>query len=383
MYNSFSGLLTMIAVSIMQFGCSTATKLHQETANIKGLKYIGNYIIPFNQQFKNTTIGGLSGIDYHAKKKLFYLISDDRSEKNPARFYTAKISITANGIDSVVFTAVHYLKQPQGAVYPGVSVNRYKTPDPESIRFNPQKKYLVWSSEGERIVNTNDTVLTDPAVLIIKPGGKHIDSLSLPDVLKMKATENGPRRNGVLEGMSFADHYQSLFVNTEEPLYEDGPRADVTDNNAFIRLIKFDLKTKKSTAQFAYPLEPVAFKPKPENAFKVNGVSEILYIGNNKLLVTERSYSTGILPNTIRVFTADLSTATDISAITLKNNRSFVPAKKTLLLNMDDLGVYTDNLEGVTFGPLLPNGHKTLLFIADNNFNAGQKSQVLLFEVLE
>jgi hypothetical protein len=372
-----------MAVSIIQFSCSPATKLSQATADIKGLKYIGNYNIPFNLKFNNTTIGGLSGIDYHAKKDLYYLISDDRSEKDPARFYSAKIFITANGIDSVLFTAVNYLQQPNGAVYPGIAVNRYKTPDPEAIRFNPQKNYLVWSSEGERIVNTNDTVLIDPAVNIIKRGGKYIDSLSLPGVFKMKATENGPRRNGVFEGMSFADNYQSLFVNTEEPLYEDGPRADVTDNKAYIRLIKFDAATKKSTAQFAYPLEPVAFKPSPENAFKLNGVSEILYIGNNKLLVTERSYSTGRLANTIRVFTADLNAATDISAMTLKNNRSFTPAKKTLLLNMDELGIFTDNLEGVTFGPLLPNGHKTLLFISDNNFNMVQRSQVLLFEVLE
>ena len=50
---------------------------------------------------------------------------------------------------------------------------------------------------------------------------------------------------------------------------------------------------------------------------------------------------------------------------------------------MDALGIYTDNIEGVTFGPLLPNGHKTLLFIADNNFSNLQKTQLLLFEVIE
>jgi hypothetical protein len=50
---------------------------------------------------------------------------------------------------------------------------------------------------------------------------------------------------------------------------------------------------------------------------------------------------------------------------------------------MDTLGIYIDNIEGVTAGPLLPNGHKTLLFIADNNFSPVEKSQVLLFEVME
>ena len=64
-------------------------------------------------------------------------------------------------------------------------------------------------------------------------------------------------------------------------------------------------------------------------------------------------------------------------------NTDFKAAGKKLLLNMDDLGIYIDNIEGVTFGPLLPNGHKTLLFIADNNFSPFEKSQVLLFEILE
>lgn len=50
---------------------------------------------------------------------------------------------------------------------------------------------------------------------------------------------------------------------------------------------------------------------------------------------------------------------------------------------MDELGIYVDNIEGVTFGPLLPNGNKTLLLVADNNFNPIQKSQVLLFEIFE
>ena len=80
---------------------------------------------------------------------------------------------------------------------------------------------------------------------------------------------------------------------------------------------------------------------------------------------------------------ADLHEATDVSLMALKDNHAFIPAAKSLLLNMDDLGIYTDNIEGVTFGPVLPNGHKTLLFIADNNFSAAQKEQVLLFELLE
>ena len=381
-YFSFRSL-AFIAVIFISISCSSTKRLFQSTANINSIKYLGAYEIPFNQKYKNTTIGGLSGIDYDEQKDLYYLVSDDRSEKNPARFYTAKIFITQQGIDSVSFNGVSYMLQPNGEVYPGNAQDRFKTPDPEAIRYNPQNNCLVWSSEGERIVKANDTVLIDPSVVIIQPNGKCIDSFALPLVLKMKATENGPRRNGVFEGMSFADNYKTLYVNLEEPLYEDGPRADVADNNAFIRIIKLDVAAKKSTTQYAYKLEPVAYAAKPESEFKINGVPDILSLGNNKLLVIERSFSTGRLPCTIKVFIADLNNTTDISDMTLKDNRSFTPVKKSLLLNMDDLGIYTDNIEGVTFGPVLPNGHKTLLFIADNNFTVVEKAQVLLFEIIE
>ena len=372
-----------ISAALFLHSCTTTKKVTQANANISSLYYLGSYVIPFNLKYKNTTVGGLSGIEYDSKSDLYYMISDDRSDKNAARFYTAKIFISQKGIDSLAFTGVNNMLQADGQTYPNNLQDRFTTPDPEAIRYNPTNKYLVWSSEGERIVKPGDTVLTYPSVIMIRPDGKYIDSFALPEIMKMHATEKGPRRNGVFEGMSFADNYKTLYVNVEEPLYEDGPRADVVENKAFIRIIKFDAEQKKSIAQYAYKLEPVAFAAKSENEFKINGVPDILSLGNNKLLVIERSFSTGRLPCTIRIFTADLNDATDVSFLTLKDNPSFTPAKKTLLLNMDDLGIYTDNIEGVTFGPLLPNGHKTLVFIADNNFTFVEKAQVLLFEVIE
>lgn len=383
MHQSYFRTLVFIAVTTILFSCSAGKTITAVKADIQSIKLRGVYEIPFNLKYNNTVVGGLSGIDYDAKKDLYYLVSDDRSEKNPARFYTAKIFITQKGIDSMAFTDVNYMLQPGGEVYPASKQNRFKTPDPEAIRYNPKTNYLVWSSEGERIVRANDTVLIDPSVSIISLTGKYMDSFALPPVLKMQATEKGPRRNGVLEGMSFADNYKTLYVSVEEPLYEDGPRADVVDNNTFIRIIKFDADSKKCVAQYAYKLEPVAYAAKPETEFKVNGVPDILSLGNNKLLVVERSFSTGRLACTIKVFIADLNDATDISSTALMGNQTIIPAKKSLLLNMDSLGIYTDNIEGVTFGPVLPDGHKTLLFIADNNFNMLEKAQLLLFEVTE
>ncbi len=347
------------------------------------LHFLGEQSIPYNLLYNNTTVGGLSGIDYDSAHGTYYLISDDRSALNPARFYTARISFTQNGIDSFYFTDVHNLLQSNGNVYPNNKQDPYHTPDPEAIRYNAISNQLVWSSEGERIVRDKDTVLENPSVIMIAADGKYIDSFRLPANLVMQSIEKGPRQNGVLEGLTFADNYSTLFVNVEEPLYEDGPRADVVDNNAYIRILKFDVATKTNTAQYAYKLDPVAYPANPSTGFKINGVPDILSIGNNKLLVIERSFSTGRLPSTIKVFIADLNAVTDVTNMPLMNSTQFLPVTKKLLLNMDNLGIYIDNIEGVTFGPTLPNGHKTLLFIADNNFTQIEKTQLLLFEVIE
>ncbi|MDB5232291.1 MAG: hypothetical protein JWN76_3096 [Chitinophagaceae bacterium] len=348
------------------------------------MHFINEYDVPFNFSYLKTSVGGLSGIDYDKKNDLYYLISDDRSAFNPARFYTAKIKISADKIDSVYFTGINFLTDATGSFYPSSKQNPSRTPDPEAIRFNPSKNQVTWTSEGERTVKSKENaVIENPAIYITSLTGDLIDSFSLPPNLYMHETEKGPRQNGVLEGMTFADNYKWLFVNVEEPLYEDGPRAGLTDASAFIRLYKFDAITKKNIAQYAYKLDPVARAAEPADAFKINGVPDILYAGRNKLFIIERSFSTGHANCTIKVFLAALDKATNIlNNPSLSSNKNFTPVQKRLILNMDDLGIFTDNIEGVTFGPQLSNGHQSLIFVSDNNFSKEQRTQFLLFEIV-
>ncbi|MGH2565613.1 MAG: esterase-like activity of phytase family protein, partial [Ginsengibacter sp.] len=330
------------------------------TGNFNHIKLLSEYDVAYNKNFKNTIIGGLSGIDYDAKKNTYYLISDDRSEKNAARFYKASIIINQNKIDSVVFRDVTFLKNSEGNFYPNSSQDPYHTPDPEALRHNPLTNTFTWSSEGERIVKPGKLVLEDPSVTEINEQGNYIDTFILPPQLHMRADESGPRQNSVFEGLTFADDYKTLFVNVEEPLYNDGSRAGLNDSVGIIRIIKFDIATKKPVAQFAYKIDPVAHAPNPAGSFEINGIPDILSIGNNKLLVIERSFSTGRFACTIKVFLADLSSAQNINEIaSLKNKPGIHFISKKLLLNMDSLGMYIDNIEGVTFGPTLPDGHRT------------------------
>lgn len=378
-----SNKLRFLSLLITWFitSCS-AQKYGQKTPHINGLQFLDSYVIPFNKNFDSTIIGGLSGIDYDSKKEIYYLISDDRSAKNPARFYTAKIKINQDKIDTVVFLKTTFLKNKVGNFYPNSRQDASHTPDPEALRFNPKNNTFVWSSEGERIVNPQKMILENPAITEINLSGNYLDTFQLPPQLHMQATENGPRQNGVFEGLAFADNYAKMYISVEEPLYNDGSRAGIDDSTAICRIIKYDVATKQTIAQYAYAIDAVAHAPFPPNAFKVNGISDILWLGKNQLLVTERSYSTGRLSCTVKVFLADVSHAENINEMTsLKNKPLQKTISKKLLLNMDDLGFYIDNIEGATFGPTLPNGKRSLVFVADNNFNFFQKTQILLFEI--
>ncbi|MBS1977890.1 MAG: esterase-like activity of phytase family protein [Bacteroidetes bacterium] len=354
----FTLLIGLMLVSHVSHG--------QAKQTIRGLRYLQTFTIPYNTSFEKTRVGGLSGVDYIPEDKSLIFISDDKQ----ARFYEARLHITGTRIDSL-----HFLN-----VWPMVG-SRPGNADAESIRFNRQTQQLFWSDEGERKVGQPGSLI-NPSVHIADLTGKETGQIILPEILHMKQAEGGPRNNGALEGITFNKEYSELFTCLEEPLMEDGPRASLDKGPFWVRFFQLGLPEGKQKAQYAYALEPVAYPSAPADGFKVNGISEILYLGGSELLVIERSFSTGKQGCVIKVFKADFSKATDVKEFSsLGSNQSFVPMQKTLLLNMESLGVYVDNVEGVTFGPALANGHRSLLFVSDNNFQETQETQLLLFEV--
>lgn len=379
-----TGILIFSISIAAVYSCSPAKKLSRDKASTIGsLKLIDEYVVPYNLQYKGTTVGGLSGIDYDSKNDIYYLISDDRSAINPARFYTAKISVGDKGIDTVLFTDVNSLKDANGNVYPSRTNDPRHAPDPESMRYNPLKNEIVWGSEGERIVTRERTILEDPAVYIIDKNGICKDSFELPANMHMHLEEKGLRQNGVFEGLSFTPDYKYLFASVEEPIYEDGPRAGTGDSTAWVRFLKFDATTKKQVAQYAYRIESIPYPSNPPGDYKINGIPDILNISDNKFIVIERAFATGHTGNTVRIFLADASEAANVADVSSLSMLDVIrPITKKLLLNMDDLGRYIDNVEGVTFGPLLRNGHRSLIFVVDNNFDESEKTQFFLFEVL-
>lgn len=377
MRNSIFALLS----SFLFFACAT-NKASLAAEKAPQLRFLNQIEIPFNTSFQNTTIGGLSGIDYDAKNDLYYLACDDRSIYQEARFYTASIAITNNAISEVAFKNTYRLQNEKGESFANWETKPNLSTDPEDLRYNAKTKSLLWTSEGARVLSSGKKVLQNPALTIMDTKGTYVTEMKLPENLQMQEFEKGPRNNGTLEGLTFDFDYKNCFANLEEPLFEDGPQSNL-NTGGLIRLYQFDTQKNQNIAQFGYRLEPIAKAPSPAGAFAVNGISAIQYYGRNQLLVVERSYSTGTQACTVKIFLCDLKNATDVknSASLLANNIQL--ASKKLILNLDELGIFIDNIEGITFGPRLDNGNRSLVLVSDNNFSEKQKTQFLLFEVIE
>lgn len=371
---------------VVLFSSCATTKnvaVKQKKAAISSIKFLSEYILPLNTTFKNTFVGGLSGIDYDVENDQYYLISDDPSQFSPARIYTAKIAIKENKIDTINFKDVIFISQADGSQYPKYQYGKNSKADGESVRYDPSRKTLVWSNEGERLYRPTDTTIVQPALTLISLPGKYLDTIPLPTGFHITKQEYGVRKNAFFEGLTYADQYKTLYASLEEPLYQDGAPSSFQFDKALIRILKFNVDQKKNTAQYAYNLDALPVKPTTESDWNLNGVSEILAVNNHTLLVMERAWAKGRDDHSfVKLYLVDLDDAENVI-----NNPSFIknppkPLKKKLLFNFDSLDMHIDNIEGITFGPKFSNGHNSLIFCVDNNFGKTQIQQFFLFEVI-
>jgi hypothetical protein len=354
-----------------------AAPASQQLASSFALRLLGSATLAQQPEGMLRHWGGISGIDRDAATGVWYLLSDDRSARAPARFYTATIDLDASGIHSIRVTGVVPLKQADGSVFPGLQQGG-EVPDPEALRIDPVGGDLVWSSEGDRKLGLS------PFVRRAARDGRFMAALPLPDNLRSHpGTELGARDNLAIEGLAFTPDASSLWVAMEAPLYEDGP-VPTQQQGGFARFTRLD-RQGRVLGQYAYPLDAI---PQPASGGRRradNGVSEILSTDDGTLLVVERSgreVEEGVFQFAIRLYEASAAGATDVSRMASLQRAEFTAMRKRLVLDLSTAGLGdTDNIEAAAWGPRLPNGNATLLLVSDDNFHPRQASRFWAFEV--
>ena len=113
-----------------------------------------------------------------------------------------------------------------------------------------------------------------------------------------------------------------------------------------------------------------------------NGLAELMNLDQGgHFLGLERAF--GLKGFSIKLFQLATGAATDISTYaSLKGDTAGIaPIRKRLLLDLASLDIQLDNLEGMTLGPQLPDGDRSLLLVSDDNFDPNQVTQFLLFRL--
>ncbi|KQV98957.1 esterase-like activity of phytase family protein [Streptomyces sp. Root369] len=348
------------------------------------LDFLGERELPNAMAFQGTTVGGLSAISYDVRSGTYYVISDDRSQTGPARFYTAHVDFTDGTLTGVELTGTHPWLRPDGTTFPPTSTATSTiAPDPEGIAVDPRDGTLVWTSEGERIVASDGpALLGDPWIRRATTTGAYTGQLPLPPQLHMNSQEFGPRKNQTLEGVSFTPDGRRIVTAMEDPLYQDGDDP-TPEHGALTRITVHDARTGQPLAQYAYPLEPLFATP-PAGSTDTNGVSDIVALDRDRFLVLERASIYTDNNWKARIYLVDLHGATDVlgrDSLTATSAQRVQPVRKTLVTDLSDVPGLTrvDNVEGITLGPRLPDGRRTVVLVSDDNFATRQATQIIAF----
>lgn len=339
--------------------------------NLK-LKFLDEFILEDSLSYKKSLIGGLSGVDY--ANGFYYFVVDD--VKNP-RYVISEIEFNKDTITSLGFLDVIFLNDSTETFY------KENALDLESIFVDKKTLEVNLVSEGSIRRGKN------PLVFSVDSTGMFKENYKIPDYFKANSSAK-PKHNATFESSSKSFDNKGFWVGMEGVLQADGEEPVVKDESSPIRITYFDNKTNTATKQFGYELDKISSLKGNVN---LNGVTAILEFKKNEFFIVERAYKSGLgtYGNTIKIYhTVIDESTTNILDINSLKKANYNIAEKQLLFNFDTIkdeltkGII-DNIEGITFGPILANGNKSLLLVSDDNFQkyGKQLNQFLLLEIEE
>ncbi len=366
---------------LMTFGAAPVLAQDRVFLNLS-LDFLGEYQLP-KMNFLDTPVGGLSAITYNRRRDLFYALSDDPSQLAPARFYTFKLALNSTetekiGIQKIDIESVTFLTDKDGQTYPKGTIG------PEGIALTPQQTVFISSSGVAR-----DSIAPLVQEFDINSGQMR-QSLPIPERYLPDAANEFELTRGVQETNGFASLTINptgtipasgepirVFTATESALVQDldPPSSEKGAKCRFLHYL-VGYGPPVLISEYFYPLEPT-----PDAAIS-NDLVELLAVDQGgHFLSLERSRDR--LGFNARIFQMTTGGATDTSKIaSLKGSLNGIrPLNQKLLLDLNELGIPLDNVQGMALGPRLPDGTQSLLLVSDDNFSDDQVTQFLLFRL--
>jgi hypothetical protein len=314
-----------------------------------------------------------SAVSYSGRGSRYYATNDrgfgDGSTRSIDRFHVLDITVdTARKRVNAYLVQTRFLTNDAGEHLVGLAAAFADDPrrslrfDPEGLRVGPQGTLYISDEYG-------------PAIDEFAASGMRLRSLPVPPkyrIARLDADEDaeiaanrvGRVTNKGMEGLAITPDGHTLAGIMQGPLIQDGGKK-----GTYCRILTIDFDSE-TTHEYAYPLSKAG-----------RGVSEILAIDANRFLVLERD-STGGPKGFARLFRIDLRGATDIGGLGTGPDNGLPPdeapsgvtpvAKQPFLDLLDPrFGLAKEDfpakIEGLTWGPDLPDGRRLLLVVSDND----------------
>ena len=268
---------------------------------------------------KAENVCGLSGLSWYEGDR-FYAVSDRAQALLPLRI---TLNAKTGGITAIKL-------EPPVMVKPALS-------DWEDLACD--------AAGGRVFVSTEQP----PGLAAFSVAGKPLRAPVLPEVFR------AARPNLSMESLTRDAASGRMWTANEDTLPADG---DVSSDKAggLVRLQEFGANGKPRR-QFAWRTETSSLRIRGSGT----GVSALCLLPDGSLLVMERVVA-GITLE-VRLFLAGFTGATDTSNLASLAGTAFVPAQKRLLYKR---GCGFTNYEGLTAGPALQDGSRSLLLVADS-----------------
>jgi hypothetical protein len=368
-------LSLILALTVTACGTSPRVMAQQRMFLPLSVEFLGEYQLP-KEEYQGTTVGGLSAITLDRQANRFYLVSDDRSERNPARFYTASLQIKEAKLEKVAIEGVTFLNGADGETYPPGSI------DAEGIALSPRNTFFI-SSEGAIKQGI------DPFIGEFNLQGQLKEPIRIPTrFLADGKNQRGIQNNRGFESLTLGitstlpeDPFR-LFTATENALIQDSPTGK-TEENRRVRLLHYVIDPIGSPVLVA---EHLYLLDEPPSTARDYGLTELLALEKEGYFLSlERTF--GLDGFGAKLFQVVNASATDTSKIdSLRGDLQALqvrPLQKKQLLDLGELGIDLDNLEAMAIGPRLSDGDRSLILMSDDNFNPNQVTQFLLFRLKE
>ena len=260
--------------------------------------------------------------------------------------------------------------------------------DPEGIRVSASGTFFVSDEYGPYVLEFNRQGhvirrLPVPAKFAIAtPSANPNDELL--------NNTSGRQANRGMEGLAISPDGTTLYGMMQNALLQDQALTPgtVTRRSLNTRILQMDVVTGV-THEYAYVLDTTG---------SGQGVSEILAINDHQFLVVERDNKSWLAaepsaPVRKMIYKIDITGATDVSDKALPFGAlpaDIKPVKKSAFINLldssfglhlNDTKAIAEKIEGLAWGPDLPDGRHVLYVVSDNDLVAGRSTQIFAFAI--